>query len=284
MRELLDVARLVLEIELEQHRLAEFRHDAGRRVDAGLLDDAFEEARQVEEQIGIGSDLLLDRGALHLHDHGFAVGQPRAMDLRDGSRRHRLGIDVGEQLARGPSQALLDQPQHRFHRHRRRAILQVRQLGDEVRRQDVRARRQDLPQLDERGTELGERLAKAAGARGAHLGRRGTIAGLAPAEHVPEAAAVEQLAESVPHDDHADLAEALQVFYRLDHPAETTKAFDRAALLERRGQRALKKSIFTRNVSACVAASLVKAPSSPPRFRPPGCGVKSAVVWWAYTR
>src|SRR6266571_5006240 len=36
--ELLDVARLVLEVELDQHRLAELADDARRRVDAGLLD------------------------------------------------------------------------------------------------------------------------------------------------------------------------------------------------------------------------------------------------------
>src|SRR5205814_5069343 len=44
--ELLDVPRLVLEIELEEHRLLELGDDAGRRVDAGFLDDAFEEAGQ----------------------------------------------------------------------------------------------------------------------------------------------------------------------------------------------------------------------------------------------
>ena len=121
--ELLDVARFVLEIELEQHRAAEFGDDAGRRVDAGLLDHALEKPRQVEEEVGVGADLLLDNRPLHLDDDVLAALQPRAVDLRDRSRRHRFRIDPREQLVRGLAEALVDQLQHRLQRHRRGAIL-----------------------------------------------------------------------------------------------------------------------------------------------------------------
>ena len=130
--ELLDVSRLVLEIELQQHRIAELGDDPGRRVDAGLFDHALEEAGQVEEQVGVAADLLLDPGALHLHHHLFTAGERGAVHLRDGRARHRLGVDGGEELVRGPAQPFLDQLEHRLHRHWGRAILKMRELGDEV--------------------------------------------------------------------------------------------------------------------------------------------------------
>jgi len=46
-------------------------------------------------------------------------------------------------------------------------VLELCELGDELRRQQVRARRQDLTQLAERRTELLERLAETLRAPGA---------------------------------------------------------------------------------------------------------------------
>ena len=114
LRELLDVAGLVLEVELDQHRLAELADDSRRSVDAGLFDHPFEKARQVEEQVGVRPDLLFDPRSLHLDHHALAVADPGAMHLRDRGGRERLRIDVREQLGGGPPEPLLDQAKHRF--------------------------------------------------------------------------------------------------------------------------------------------------------------------------
>src|SRR5712691_6149560 len=216
---LLDVARFVIEIQLEEHGGAELADDAGGRVDAGLLDHSLEESRQVEEEIGVAADLLLDARTLHLDHHVLARGEPRAVHLGDRRGRHRGGVDRGEELVGGFAQALLDQLQDQLHRHGRGAILKMAELGDEIRRQDVGPRGEDLPQLDEGGPQLRQGLAEAARGGGAHLFRRGPHF-LATAEDVPDLGAIPELAESVARDDHADLAQSLEVLYRLDHSGQ----------------------------------------------------------------
>ena len=207
--ELLDVPRLVLEIELEEHRLLELGDDAGRRVDAGFLDDAFEEAGQIGKQIGVAADLHFDAGPLHLDHHLLAGRKPGAMHLGDGRGCERLRIDLGEQLAPGLLQPLLDEAQDLLEREGRRAVLQGRKLGDEIGRNHVRARGEDLAELDEGRSQLGERVAKPARARRPKLRRRRTLGDLAPPERFPEPRAVEQLPEAVLDDDLADLAQPL---------------------------------------------------------------------------
>ena len=221
-RELLDVARLVLEVQLQEHGGAELGDDAGGRVDAGLLDHAFEEAGEVEEQVGVAADLLLDAGPLHLHHHVVARGESGAVHLGDGGAGHRLGIDEGEELLRGPAQSLFDELEDERDRHGSGAVLQLRQLGDEVRRKDVGPRGEDLAELDEGGPQLRQGVAKSPGGGGARGFSDGRLV-LAPSEHVPDAGAVPELAEAVAYDHRADLAQAAQILDGLNHgPASLT--------------------------------------------------------------
>ena len=266
--ELLDVPRLVLEIELEEHRLLELGDDAGRRVDAGFLDDAFEEAGQIGKQIGVAADLHFDAGPLHLDHHLLAGRKPGAMHLGDGSGCERLGIDLGEQLAPGLLQPLLDEAQDLLEREGRRAVLQGRKLGDEIGRNHVRPRGEDLAELDEGRSQLGERVAKPARARRPKLRRRRTLGDLAPPERFPEARAVEQLAEAVLDDDLADLPQPLQVPDGLDHPRSLS-------------QSASNRSIFRRKVSPCTEPAEAKADSSRPKSSPRAEGTKSFELWCA---
>ena len=131
------------------------------------------------------------------------------MHLGDGRGCERLRIDLGEQLAPGLLQPLLDEAQDLLEREGRRAVLQGRKLGDEIGRNHVRARGEDLAELDEGRSQLGERVAKPARARRPKLRRRRTLGDLAPPERFPEPRAVEQLPEAVLDDDLADLAQPL---------------------------------------------------------------------------
>ena len=76
----------------------------------------------------------------------------------------------------GLAELLADRALDVRERERAHVVLQAAQLGDDVGRDDVRPRREQLPELDERRAELVEHLAQVPAARGA-LDRR--VAGLA---------------------------------------------------------------------------------------------------------
>src|SRR6266542_4447376 len=71
-RHLRHVPRLVREVELLVHRPVELLDDAGRGVDARLLDDRLEQGREVVEEREVRLDPLADPRPLHLHDHPLA--------------------------------------------------------------------------------------------------------------------------------------------------------------------------------------------------------------------
>ena len=56
---------------------------------------------------------LLDARVLHLHHHFAAVAQPRGVDLAERCRRHRLPLEVREQLVGMPPELRLDDRVHR---------------------------------------------------------------------------------------------------------------------------------------------------------------------------
>ena len=108
-------------------------------------------------------EVLLDQatglGTLHL-DHGLlAVREDRAVDLGDRARGERLGLDVLEDVFPRHAELLLHHEDDLLLRQRRHVVLELRQLLDEFRRQEVGPRRQDLSELAEGGPELLERLA-----------------------------------------------------------------------------------------------------------------------------
>ena len=96
------------------------------------------------------------------------------MHLADGPRCKRLGIDRLEHVFPGDAQLLLHHPYHLVLAHRRDAVLQLRELVDQLGREEVGASREHLPEFRKRRAELLERRAQPACAvgvcrRGAHV-------------------------------------------------------------------------------------------------------------------
>ncbi len=82
-------------------------------------------------------DLRSNPGTPHLEDHLRAIGKPGPMDLGDGSRAERSGLEVGEHLERGPAQRALELRNEQFERHRRYVAVQLLELGNPRWRQQI---------------------------------------------------------------------------------------------------------------------------------------------------
>ncbi|MGC4116794.1 MAG: hypothetical protein QM765_19990 [Myxococcales bacterium] len=209
-RDLLDVPRLVEEVELLEQRRLELAHDGDGLVRRDLGDAPLEHAREPIEQREIGLHLLANGRALDLDDdlvHLAVDLELRAVRLRDRRRRDRLQVERREVLLDGRAEVALDDLPKLVGRHRRDVRLQLLEGVDDVARDQVWTGRQDLPELDERGPELFEHPLGALAPR-----QRGDL--LARPEH-PEARhlgagrGVDE--EPVPGADLEDGARALQV-------------------------------------------------------------------------
>ena len=67
------------------------------------------------------------------------------MHLADRSRRERLGLDRPEDVLPGNAELLLHHLNHLGFGQRRDVVLEGRELDNELWRQQVRPRREDLP-------------------------------------------------------------------------------------------------------------------------------------------
>ena len=107
-------------------------------------------------------------GPLHLDNDFVAVRQRRAVHLADRRRRDRRLVEAEEGLLERKTEVGLDDGPRLRERERADVVLQAAQLGDDVRRDDVGPRREQLAELDERRPELVEHLAEAAADGGNH--------------------------------------------------------------------------------------------------------------------
>ena len=99
--------------------------------------------------------------ALHLDDHAVAALERRGMHLADRPGGERLRIDAREHVLPRDAELLLHDRDDLFLGHRRHVVLELRELGDELGRQQVGPRGEDLPELRERRPELLECRAQA---------------------------------------------------------------------------------------------------------------------------
>ena len=120
------------------------------------------------------------------------------MHLADRRGRERLLVELGEQPLDRLAELRADRALDVRERERAHVVLEPAQLGDDVGRNDVGPRREQLPELHERRPELVEHLAQMPPAR------RARLVALA-------AAAVDDVAEAVPHRDLGDLAQAPEI-------------------------------------------------------------------------
>ena len=156
----LDVLRLLQEVELAAQRLGEVLHER-RDVDGAAQRLALERLLGEElEQAEVARDLLACARPLHLDDDVVAVLERRAVHLPDRPGRERRRLDRLEDVLPRHLQLLLHHVDDLRLGQRRDVVLQLRQLVDDVGRDEVRPRREDLPELRERRAELFERRAQ----------------------------------------------------------------------------------------------------------------------------
>src|SRR5262249_6116283 len=137
------------------------------------------------QKLDVALDLAWRVRALHLDGDAPAVRQDGAMHLADRRRCHRLLLELEEQTRDRLVQVLEHHPLHVGVGKRPDVVLKAPELRDDVRRDDVRAGGEQLPELDERGAELVEHLPQVAPPDRRCLRRRRS----APFEHEAEAVA-----------------------------------------------------------------------------------------------
>ena len=141
-------------VELGADRLCELGDDPDGIDVAGELPRPLRPGGEVLQDLEV--DLHLEHRArpANLHHHGRAVGERRRVGLADRGRCHRPILERGEDRLRIRPQLRADHRTDLVDRHRRRGILELRQLGDERRREEIRSRGQELAELDERRAEF----------------------------------------------------------------------------------------------------------------------------------
>ena len=177
------VGAFALQVELGGERVLDLGHDLARADLVGAGMGAIDERRRRPCSRAMSPAICFSmsgRSTLTTTSRDDAVAvrrQRRRVHLRDRGRRQRRGVELRERLADRPLQRVLDDRARGFAVERRDAVLQQRQFLGDVRRHQVAARGQDLPELDEDRAELLQRQAQARAARHAPRSRaeaRGT--------------------------------------------------------------------------------------------------------------
>ena len=144
------------------------------------------------------------------------------MHLRDRRRPERPRVELAEHLERRAAERALELGQEVVERDRRDLALQLLELGDPGRREEVDPRRHHLAELDERRPELLEREPHALRRLEAdRLDLRAPAEDLAGAlEDVGDADPADEVAEAVPDEDRGDLVQAREVPHHPDGLAQ----------------------------------------------------------------
>src|SRR6185295_5687992 len=199
-------------------RAGELRRDLRRPVAARLGNLGLDQLRHPPQQAQVGVDLVAHARAPDFQHHRRAVGEARAVHLRDRGRGVGARVDVAEYLEGRAAEGALELGQQLLERHRRYLGVQLLELLDPARRKEIDARGHDLAELDEGGAELLQRHAHAA-----RLVEPGRVSGGAEVEHAPgaleqagDADALHEIAQPVADEHRGDLMQARQ----LPHDAE----------------------------------------------------------------
>jgi hypothetical protein len=156
----LRVARFDRVIELLAEVLGEPKGQVRGPNPSSPVGRGVEPAGEREDDVEVALDEFLDTRALDLHDHLRPAVQPRAVHLADrgSSKRHRVEPLKG--LVWGLAELRPQQPPDRCLIGGRDTILKYRQLLGGTLSQQVRARREHLPELHEHPARLLQGLAE----------------------------------------------------------------------------------------------------------------------------
>ena len=148
-----EVPRLFAVIQLGHQRPAELLEHADRVHVPGGAAEPIEQRRDFVEGVEIFQDTVLDTGPLHLDRDPASAAEHGAVHLPERGRGDRRRIEFHEGLRHANAEFLLDNPFDIRIWKRSEVILQPRQRVEVGLRQQVRARREQLSELDERRTE-----------------------------------------------------------------------------------------------------------------------------------
>ncbi len=166
------------------------------------------ELRRLVQEDEVGLDLTHRVRALHLDRDLAAVRKRRLVHLTDRRRRDRHRVEVEEEPLDRVPQLLLDHALRLLEGERAHIVLQRPQLGDQVGRDDVGPRGQELPELHERRPELLQHLAQVLTAR--RRRHRTDVRDPPSGNQVGEPVRLEEVAEAVAHHDLRDLGQAAE--------------------------------------------------------------------------
>ncbi len=163
--EALHGARLVAIVQLRAQDVGELLRQRGDVVVLAPLRVRADAARLLHQDLEVEFHRLAHARALHFDGDLGPVGERGAVDLPDAGRRDRLRVEGGESLVDRRLQLLLDALLHHVPRQGGDVVLQLRELLGQIRRDEVSARGEDLPELGERRAQALERPADPDGAR-----------------------------------------------------------------------------------------------------------------------
>ena len=158
-------ARLDPVVELAPDRAGELVDDGDGVDEVEPVDAPLHDAGDLVEQGQVALDLAPRAWALYLHRDQPPAWELREVHLPDRGRRHRHRVEGRVELLDRGVEVLLDHPLHVGIGERAHVVLELAQLGDDLGRDDVGARREQLAELHERRPELVERLAQVAAER-----------------------------------------------------------------------------------------------------------------------
>ena len=148
-------------VELEPDRARELVDELAGIDEVECAHALVQELGGLIEQREVRLDLRRGRGPLHLHGDLAPVGQHGPVHLPDRRGCHRHDVELEECPLHGEVKVGLEDVANLVEANRARRVLKAAQLGDDVWRHDVRAGREQLPELHERRPELVEHLAQA---------------------------------------------------------------------------------------------------------------------------
>src|SRR5262249_11240896 len=157
----LGVARLGPVVELRADRPRELVDDLFRVDEVERAYPLLGKTGGLVEQRDVRLDLARRVRPLHLDRNALAVGQQRVVDLADRGSGCRSLVELEEGLLDRQAELFADDSLDLSERNWPDVVLELLQLDDDVGWDDVRARGEELAELDEGRAELLEHLAQA---------------------------------------------------------------------------------------------------------------------------
>ena len=149
--------RLEAEVQLLGQVVGEVGDDVLCRQPAAQLGQ-FDGLGEALQDLQVGGDPAADARPLDLDDDLLAGVQRRVVHLRDGRRRERLFVELGEQFGRLAAELLGEELVHLFGVGGRHPVEQAAEFAGQRFAECAGAGRDDLPELDVRRTQIGKGL------------------------------------------------------------------------------------------------------------------------------